>query len=283
MSKKKHVPTDEVNDSQPDVTESPEAMLRSLRARLEAIPRERVVSINVDVQAAAVVALAVCRFVAQDDVRARFDLLPNELFDHANLDDLPLLADAVIQAQLDAQRAKAQVRDGKLPTALVEEASELRMRMLELTEYIFRHDAKRATEVAAIRSGTSYLDLASGLVRLADLYRDEHGLVERDPINYRPEDEKRARQLAEQVRTALGGAQGQEHKQAADLVARAWTLLRDAYAEVRAAGLFLFRHEGDEAKFPSLHTNARAGRGKAKGAPVIVRGGDAGAEVPSGG
>jgi hypothetical protein len=49
-----------------------------------------------------------------------------------------------------------------------------------------------------------------------------------------------------------------------DLQARAWTLLRQIYDEVRRAGQFLFYYEDPEAKFPALFAAARTARGRAR-------------------
>ena len=75
---------------------------------------------------------------------------------------------------------------------------------------------------------------------------------------------KDARKAAHAI-LALASAQNGDHKKSLDLSARAWTLLATHYEEVRAAGLFLFRSDDGDARFPSVVT---AGRAAAKRAPA---------------
>jgi hypothetical protein len=226
--------------------------------RLQALPSDAVASVNADLQDAAITALSVARFLATSEARSRFGHLSPRLFDPAHLADLEPLALTVQHIDVELRSVRATATEAKLPVALVDEAIGVKERMIELAAYVFKRDLKLSREVADIRTGTGYKDLASDLARLARIYVDHKNTVERDTVNYRAGDDKLARSLAQKILTELGEAQSKEEKKWVDLAARAFTLLRDEYDEVQAAGQFLYRHEEPEQKFPSLYTGNRS-------------------------
>lgn len=253
----------------------------ALRPRAEALPRAALALLNVDLLDASITAQAVARFTAEPEAKARFALLDARLFDPAHLDDLAPLALAAAHAHVALQSARSQSTEAKLPIALVDAATEVKTRMLDLTDYHFKRNGKLNREVAAIRAGTGYKDLASDLVRLARLYDDYKATVSADKVNYQPGDVAHARKLAAEIMHHLGEAQSADEKTWVELTTRLWTLLRSAYAEVQAAGLFLYRNDGGDEKFPSLHGGGGRPR-KAKDEPEGDAGGD-GEEKPASG
>lgn len=253
----------------------PEAAKKAFTAmlpRMKALPKEALARVNLDIRQAVITSLAVSRAVAAPEVKKRFTLLHKDLFDQAHLEDLEPLALAASHAQVELAAARAQTVEAKLPVALVDAATEVKARMLELCAYMFKRHPKLSREVDDIRAGTGYKDLALDLSRLAKIYEDEHATVAKDVVNYRNDDASSARTLAQQITTELGEAQSAEEKRWVDLTARAWVLLRDAYGEVQSAGLFIFRREDPEEMFPSLYAGTgRAGsrgeKGKGKSTP----------------
>lgn len=234
------------------------------------VPRAQALSVDerapltADVQEAAIVALGVARFVAQPEVRARFALLPADLFDIALLDELPALALAAHHGHVELQIARAGGSTAMLSADLVAEAGEVRARMLDLCDYVFRRDPAIATEVSAIRSGTGYKDLAVDLVRLAKIYEMQAETVARDTVNYRASDVADARRLSQAILHQLSQSQNADERYRLAVLTGIWTLLLRCYGEVQAAGTFLFRHEDAASKFRSLFT--RRGR-RARPAP----------------
>jgi len=265
VAKKPHAPLE-------PLTPDPEAAKKAFDAmlpRMKALPREALARVNIDIRQAVITSLAVSRAVAAPEMKKRFALLHKDLFDPAHLTDLEPLALATSHAQVELAAARAQTVEAKLPVDLVDAATEVKARMLELCAYVFKRHPKLSREVDDIRTGTGYKDLALDILRLAKIYEDEHATVSKDVVNYRSEDPSAARTPEQRITTELGEAQSAEEKRWVDLTARAWVLLRDAYGEVQSAGLFIFQHEDPEEMFPSLYARtARAGsRGKGKSAP----------------
>ena len=249
----------------------------AMAPRRNALAKDSLAVLNVDAQKAAIIALSVSRFVAEPEPAARFALLHAKTFNPAHLGDLPTIALAVSHAYVELQSARAQTTEAKLPVKLVNDASVVKERMLECAEYLFKRHVKLSREIASIRLGSGYLDLASDLVRLAKVYEDNKATVEKDPLNYRASDAAEARTRAQEIHTELGNAQSAEEQQWVASLTRAWTLLRTTYDEVQAAGQFLYRHEEPEEKFPSLFASAGAGRPKKAKEPAPTPAGDGGA------
>jgi hypothetical protein len=233
----------------------------AMSARRDALTKDSLIAVTLDVQEATIIALSVSRFLAEPEPRARFALLNAKVFEPAHVADLEPAALAASHAYVELQSARAQSTEAKLPVSLVEKSGEVKDRMLECAEYLFKRH-KLAKEVASIRLGSGHRDRASDLLRLATIYEAEKSTVEKDPLNYRADDAEKARSYAQEILTELGNAQSAEEQRCTADLARAWTLLRGAYDEVRTAGQFLYRREEPERKFPSLYASAGGGRPK---------------------
>ncbi len=249
----------------------------AMSPRMAALAKGDLALLNVDGQAASIIALTVSRFLAEPETRARFALLHVKTFDPAHLGDLPTIALTVSHAYVELQSARAQTTEARLPVKLVDDATAVKERMLECAEYLFKRHGKLSKEVASIRAGTGYRDTASDLLRLAKIYEDEKATVEKDPVNYRDTDAAEARTLAQDILTELGKAQSAEEQRCVAALTRAWTLLRTAYGEVQWAGQFLYRHEEPDEKFPSLHQSSGNGRSKKAKPAAAPPAGDGGA------
>jgi hypothetical protein len=167
------------------------------------------------------------------------------------------MALAAYHASNELRSARAISSEAKIPVDLADEAIGMKARMLKLAEYAFEGDAVISLEVADIRLGTGYKDLANDLVRLAKIYIAHQAILSKDAFTYRATDADDARKLAQRILTELGNTRSIEETKWIDLSARAWTLLRNGYDEVQAAGTFLYRHEEPEKKFPSLYVASR--------------------------
>jgi hypothetical protein len=242
-----------------DITIDPEAARRAyteVLPRLETMTADEHAALSVDVQDAAIQAIGVARFVAQPEVRARFALLPAELFDITRLDDLPTLALAAYHGFVELQVVRAGGSEAKLPLALVAEAGGVRKRMFELVEYVFREHERIKREVASIRGGTGYKDMGVDLARLARIYEENPEAVARETVNYRATDAADARRLSQTILSELSQNPGLDERQQLAIVTGIWTLLLRCYTEVQAAAEFIYRHENPETRFRSLYTRS---------------------------
>jgi len=244
-----------------DIIIDPEAARRAyitVLPRVEVMTAGEYAALSVDVQDVAILGIGVARFVALPEVRARFALLPVELFDITHLDDLPTLALAAYHGYVELQVVRSGGSLARLSPALVTEASVVRKRMFDLCEYVFREHERLKREMASIRAGHGHKDTAMDLARLAKIYEDEPEAVARETVNYRATDAADARRLSQAILSELSQNPGLDERQQLAIVTGIWTLLLRCYTEVQAAGYFIYRHEDPESKFRSLYT--RTGR-----------------------
>lgn len=248
--------------------EAARAAFERLAPRLDAIPAERLQMPRTGVDAAAIVAYGVACSLAQPNVRALFELLPERLFNLADLDDLAPAALATWHAAAQLLSANAQGSEAKLPVGLVDEATRVKARMLRVADYHFDADSPQGREVADIRSGTGYRDLAQDLTRLAKLYRDNEATLRQDTVRYEAADAGRADTLSGAIFRELGVARNQEQRRWGERVMQAWALLSGLYEEVTATATWLRRRESGAPRYPSLVTAGRAAprRGRGRGA-----------------
>ena len=131
--------------------------------------------------------------------------------------------------------------------------------MQKCCEYYFADDPVLADELARLRPGTGHRDLAGDLIGYADIYESRFEIVSQDMKYYRPTDLADARKIAKQIVDLLSASLTTEARAAAADQVRAWTLLRQVYGEVRAAGLFIERHDPTSVeRYPSLYAATRA-------------------------
>ncbi len=92
---------------------------------------------------------------------------------------------------------------------------------VEPARYHLDDHSTDSAEVADIRSGTGYLDLALDLSRLAKLYQKHQNIIKKDPKNYVASDIDDARKYSSEILRLLGDARNENAKTWADMVARA--------------------------------------------------------------
>jgi len=247
--------------------------LTNLASRLKALQPEEILSTRIDVDAAALAALATYTRATAPALRSRFQK-QHEIgeFDIAHLDDLEDLAFAVLYAHAEASASRATETGAKLPAALVERAIEIEERMQVLCEYHFRDDPEIAAELDRLRPGNGHRDLATDLNGYARIYEIRKDIVVQDKKHYRDTDMEDARAVAGVIFNLLSAGSSSKARTAQDTLARAWTLLCRSYDEVRTVGLYFLRHNHEKHRFfPSLFAAAKnmpASRKRSK-APAV--------------
>lgn len=238
---------------------SAEASFLLLEPRYAAIPRDRIATVNVDIQAAAVFALGVSQIITEATVRARFkDLTRCGEYDDACVDALEPAARAAWYTRHRLLLTNATRSGAQLPLTVIDEATTLRARMLKLAEYWLSDAPAEAAEIVAIRAGSGYQDLANDLLGLAAMLERNDAELAQDRKLYRLGDPAEARRQADRMLGLLGVSVTQEQSRWSALQARAWTHLLDVYEEVRRGGRFLFAGDRPDQRFPSLVAVARA-------------------------
>ncbi|MBX3199404.1 MAG: hypothetical protein KF894_14820 [Labilithrix sp.] len=244
------------------------AAFELLRPTLEAMPREGLTPIRLDVQLAAAIAHSVGIRDGAEPRRTRLQAVAKSgLFDLADFDRLPNVALAVWHARQQQQRTGALSSEAVVPVVIVKDAQAVRGRMLRVLEHYFDDDAEVGPRLLAIRSGGGLQDLANDLEQLADLYEEDdvRPVIIQDTKHWRNEDGASARRFAQAIFRGLGLGTTGDAAQWADLTQRAWTLLDALYADVRATGRFVFRKDEDvEITYPSLVAATRSSASRPK-------------------
>jgi hypothetical protein len=226
------------------------AVLEAFRAELEAIPRERFVTINVlrdRVMELTETTLSSFQTYAPA-LEAR--LSPADATQRrAELDRLPLRAQAYYAADLLAEEAYADER-GNQRRKLFERVAEHDRTLMKWARPLFGDDAELALLLDTIQRGTGHQDSADDVIRLVGVFRSHWSeAAGQTPITegYLDEAEADATQMLE----ALSKGKPRE---ARDLARRAYTAWHTDYQEIMLLGRYLARHETDTAaRFPGVY------------------------------
>lgn len=181
-------------------------------------------------------------------MRARFRNIEAEL-PRETVDRLDPAGWALWYAAQEREKADAVASDAMLPAWIVDQATELKYRMAKVVGYNVGERRDAAAKVAHVVSGNGYLDLASDLGGLADLYDENAAELAKDQKYYASADAPVARRLAGQIVTLLG-----QHGDAgrADAVDRSYALVNSLYLDIRPFAHALFRRENPERSYPTL-------------------------------
>lgn len=236
-----------------------ESAFLALQPEIEAVRDP--VRAQVDVQVASAVAHSVARRDQEPERLARFERLAEaELYDMALPERLGQLSLATWFARQRQLGHVALSSEAAVPPELLRDAQLQRRTMLKVLGHWLDDDPGIVAELAVIREGAGYQDLANDLQALADLYQRPHvrAVIREDRKHYDPKDVRRARDQAQAIFAGLGLGRETDAKRWAQLCLSAWTLLLEAYDEHRAAGTFLFRTLEDVGQsYPSLVSAAR--------------------------
>ena len=234
----------------------------SLRGEIEALPGDDTDAVRVNVQLAAAIAHSVAvrdREPARSKELARLER--GGFYDVARVDRVAQLALAAWFAHARQLSRIAVATGAAVPEAVLKDAQQRKARMFRVLEYWVGDDPEIEVELAAIRTGTGYQDLANDLEALAELYQREgvREAIAGDGKNYRADDVAAARKNVQAIFAGLGLAEDSDAKTWTDNTARAWTLLSREYEELRRCGTFIFGQSEDVSEtYPSLVAAVRA-------------------------
>jgi hypothetical protein len=245
----------------------------SLVPRYKALPAESIATLNADAARAAIAALGVAARANEPELFARFKSLPNKEFDSKLVEELPTIAWGCWYAATENEKSRATSTEAKLPAELVQKAVATENRMQACCEYYLNDHPDVGSQLAALRAGSGHQDLAADLLGYANIYREHWDVLSADKKHFRAADADDAVKIAEEMIAHLGSKLSPEARQAADLLARAWTLLIDSYEEIAITGRWLLRHDPRaEQAFPSLFTLSRSRRSRTKSKPAPTEG-----------
>ncbi|HEU4534922.1 MAG TPA: hypothetical protein VFS00_12420, partial [Polyangiaceae bacterium] len=219
------------------------AAMARVQAEIDAMPRGAVRRSTVNVPNAVVLVLGALPKMLRlrDEMRETFVNPPFELLD--KLRDYALAAAYAHARALPHDEGETRVR------TLLNEAVPLRGRLLSSAETLAAFGLLDPLEVSAVRRGTGHVDTAQDLSSLVGLLRDAGPeVVAKSPLT--EADLARAAELGGLLLEALGqrqsGADGWgDPDEAEERVAKAYTLMANAYNQGRRLVSFLRWNEGD--------------------------------------
>lgn len=214
-----------------------EAALMTCKDALLGLDPAQVGPPNVDCSYAAVVAMALAMHIEGPKVAPAFAPMPARYMGDATPAFLRVLAQTVFYLETRARTKEATTSTVRVDVALISEGAALRDRMLRVLDYYFQDDPLMQAELASIRSGQGYVDLASDLARVATHYTQHAAALAEDKRHYDPRDHARARGISKEILSAL---QSGTDNSLVDLRNRAFTKLARVYARLKAAGDFIF-------------------------------------------
>ncbi|MCU0686566.1 MAG: hypothetical protein MUF34_30690 [Polyangiaceae bacterium] len=236
--------------------------LESYRGELDALAPGELIVMRSDLQKMAVTVLIL---VGRDSVpgrRAVFERYAAQGdYDLMLFDRLPTLSLAAWYVRRQQLRALYAASGAAISPEELTLAYEVRARMLGVLQHWHgdRHDI--AVDLAQVRQGSGYQDLANDLNTLAEMYlRDDlQPLLAHDVKHYRAGDVDEAFRLAAIIAISLGIADKGEAARLTDLARRVATLLVRGYEAHARGGRFFFGLTEDVAvTYPSLFAAVRA-------------------------
>lgn len=221
---------------------------------------------NFDAYYTAVVAMNLVDQVESDKCKPLFDKIPADVMGEARPSYLRDLAQALLFLEARARSSSATSTNVRVDLALFQDGVALRERMLRVLAYHFEKNPSMRAELADIRSGTGYVDLASDLMRLATHYSAHRAILAKDTTQYDVKDENLARGISKEIMSALRTA---PDSGIADLRNRCWTKALRVYSKLRiVAELVFFDTPNELAAFPAMRQAVLAlmGRNRATAA-----------------
>lgn len=227
-----------------------EAALLACKEALLGIDPTQVGPPNVDCSYAAIAAMALVLHLETPKIAATFAKMAPDFMGEATPALLRTLAQTLFYLETRTRTKEATTSGMRVDLALVTRGVEVRDRMLRVLSYYFEDDALMNAELADIRSGQGYVDLASDLARVATHYTQHAAVLTADKKHYDPQDQVLARGISKEILSAL---QRGADDSIVDLRNRAFTRLARVYARLKAAGDFIFSESAlDLGMFPAL-------------------------------
>jgi hypothetical protein len=253
-----------------------------LQTLIDGLDEDEVIALRIDAQRMAAIVLSLARRDLEPMRRAVFERFARDgYYDASNLERMPALAECVWHVRRRQQRLSFSASGATVPEGEVRVAYETRARMMTVLDYWLgdRHDI--ATDLAQLREGAGYQDLANDLGTLAELYgRDDvRPFLEHDTKHYRAADADDATRFAKVLMLSLGIGKEAEAKRLTKLAQRVSTLLVRSYEEHSRCGRFLFGLREDvTVTYPSLYA---VGRNPRRRRPASEPAGEGQGEAPA--
>ncbi len=179
-------------------------------------------------------------------------------FDATILTRLPQAALALSYA--NRRHAFFADQEGKatVDSTLIDKAAALEEEMDAIIEYALHDKPEVVERLKFIRPGTSHEDLGEDLDDYAEIFEEHADVLAQDKFRYRPEYAPLARQYAAAIAASLEEDPGKQTRLWWEYVQKLMVMLEEDYEYLRAAALFLLRHEATERRFQIFTALARS-------------------------
>ncbi len=231
-----------------------------------------------DLQKAAIFGLRMAGELEKPEIRAKFAKIHDDLLSPSVVHRIRPAAWALWYASAQRKTTEAVVSAQRLSLETLKRATELRKRMMRVVEYMFADDATLGSEIASIRAGVGYADLASDLTRLAAVYDAQKTRLSAAGEHYRAGDAEQARLVTGAILSELAVGESKSAAEAREEAARAFIVLSSAYDHVRRFGLAMF--DDGESRFPSIYSIRTPSRPSRSGGGDSDSGDVPGGEMP---
>jgi hypothetical protein len=238
---------------------------------MAALKEEELLPVRVNISAAAVATLARVLDLRKTPMSARLAALPAAEFDAGCVLRVEQASRVCLDLTTQIRTSQAVPSEARVDASVITEGTQRKTRMLRVLKHYFEEHPIHGPEIADIRLGSGYADLASDLKRLAVLYKNPEvlALVSKDPAFYDPKDAPRARALAQAIHEQLEAARSSEEQRLSRELARAWTLLGGAWEQLRRGIAFLaWNDPATLALFPPLFSLGRSAPGSRTQTPT---------------
>lgn len=215
------------------------------------------------------IADATLKLVTTAAVRTHLLRVPPQELSPAQIDAYPALVAEAKRTSGAYTVASGGESDALVSVSIVDAATTLSRRMFACLEYNVE-SGEIAAQLAAIRRGAGYADLANDLEALGTLYVEHAPTLRLDVQKYRASDAAQSAQFASDIRVARVGGQRVSTKKAGAAWADAFYALRDVHDDIIAAGRYLDRKNPKLlARWVSLNTNVGTPKGKKDKEPKV--------------
>lgn len=198
---------------------------------------------SVDTKTAFEVGRATLKLLKKAAIRERLRVLPASELPASLVDGYEDVLVAAETASAEYEVARSGDTDARVSVALVRQGMETSGRMQRCLGYNLEGDPEVQRQLAAIRLGTGYADLANDLAELSVLYTTHADALRGDGRNYRASDAAGSKELADKIREAMAEGQRAATKKAGQKWANAFAALDASHSEIVAAGRYLDRKE----------------------------------------
>lgn len=213
---------------------------------------------SVDTKTAFAIGRATLKLIKKPAVRARLRVLPESELPASVVDGYEDVLALAETSSAEYEVARSGDTNARVSVALVQQGMETSGRMQRCLGYNLEGDAEVQRQLAAIRLGTGYADLANDLAELSVLYGTHEGALRGDGKNYRASDAAGSKELADKIREEIAQGERVVTKKAGQKWAKAFAALEASHNEIIAAGRYLDRREpGLAARWVHLRTQPR--------------------------